>query len=490
MGKKIKLGESNACSSSHPNEDVAEGDDTRSCFDKIPLDAIIEIFKWLKYEDVVKLRYESSLMNSAVRYHLSNSMIGLRRKCITILPWLKNKLKNLPLNQGHLRFEVARSISHVRYFSKEIELLFASVWRLRNDEGAWTELAPHLAPVIQEFDDTVTSHYNLNVRRHDLTSYWMRHTLSQWYLFLDKIDSGLVERLYGTVSRETPMEIRVVDMFTMAAPSYSMQLGLKRVTGYEEYDVYGFFRTINLRPIGHVPDVFNAELNIPQKKLTLVKYLRETIQNENMTFLGDLLDRIYQLEFTLLMIPGQSESMFHRRNDQLLERLSECYQEMQMTPYASVMKKAKYRVSRELYEEYYIRCPNENVSNTGLHCIVVAPRQEIWNLPLAVPFLRGRRQMLMDHFETVELEGSADLSNLCPPFDRQVDDESHSRAELKGSEAKPKLQLIIHYRESYLQAPSEIVINIGYDDNGTCHLTFHNIAGDLLHPPESTSTPQ
>uniref|UniRef100_A0A0A9YVB1 ATP-dependent zinc metalloprotease FtsH n=1 Tax=Lygus hesperus TaxID=30085 RepID=A0A0A9YVB1_LYGHE len=263
----------------------------------------------------------------------------------------------------------------------------------------------------------------------------------------------------------------------MSAASYNFQLALKRLmAGEVHYDVYGFYRTTNLRPVGQVPDVFNTQLSIPQKKITLITYLRETIQRENMDFLGALPNRISDLEVDL-MIHADAE----RTRARLLDRLDELYEHIHESPYAKVEKKFTYRAPKELHEEYYVRCTQQNLSYTGMYCIVLAPRQHVRNLPLAVPFLRGRRQMLLDHMDTVDMEESIDVSNLFPQFDHQV---AHSRAELRGSVAKPKFQLVINYRESDVKAPSEVVINIGYDDDETCHLTFHNLAGELLHPPD------
>ncbi|CAB0020939.1 unnamed protein product, partial [Nesidiocoris tenuis] len=269
--------------------------------------------------------------------------------------------------------------------------------------------------------------------------YTMRNLFNTWATFLQTMDDGLEEKLEQMHFRETPFEIKVIDVL-MCSPQFNSQLALKRwVNGEPKYDIYAFFKTSTLRPIGQVPDVFNTALTMQTKKRLIIKYLRETCQHVNMKDLSSYIEDIRNLERELgfLLI---SETLLASTT---LIKLQERYENTNGPQSARWLTNCKMNETEgSQYEEQYVRCTNENLAFTNLQCASVVPQQDLWNLPLAVPYLRGARRGIDQYEARTDTETRLDTSTFFPPPDDRNDPR---RAQLIGSDETPRFQLIIHY---------------------------------------------
>lgn len=435
--------------------------------DKLPCDVWVEVFQYGCLDEALKVHDLSEAFERACCLAVRKRMTDLRYGISLGVSNIRKKLDSLPASYDSHRLAVLKTVVLLKYLTTEVNIFFSTVWSHSEHKRAWIFLCPHLLPVINEFENLLKSSMNLDVRREELTTFNMRMVLNSHFEFLRKYDSELLARLID-IKGSWNFEIEALDIL-MCCPSINFQLSLSSVIGDERtYDIASFFGFYNLKPVFQVPDVHNSSLTTEMKKVIILRYLRECVQWENLTFLQTLLTDINDLEFRV-QLPTLSDDM----RLLLIMRLFDRYETIHHSPYPLlhrniyVSKKGKYN----LLKENYCRFSSCNANMTGLYVVLNTWNQPPENLPLLVHHLRGQLKPLMN-------EKIVDSGEVCQNL---LDCSSSTKYYKKNR--KLFLQLCINYREGFNSCPAESIINVIYDSQNICHISSNYIESEPFQQP-------
>lgn len=417
----------------------------------------VEVLEHGCLEEALRVHDLSENFQRACCLAVRRRLTGLRCRLSRGASLLRAKLKDSPV-VGQVRLSVLKTLVLLRYLITEVNLLFGTVWSYSEHIEGWIFLSPLLLPVISEFDNLFLSSMDLDTRREELTTFNMRMLLNTYHEFLRNYDNELAERLFDMTGIQN-FETDALDIL-LTCPSINCQLSLSRVLEDNRfYDISAFFGFHNLKPVFQVPDVHNSVLTNETKKIVILRYLRECVQWENLTFLQSFISDINDLEFRVGLV-GIDEDLRY----ELILNLCDKYEIIQETPYPILYRHVylNQRESDKLLIENYCRFASYNANMTGLCVFINISDQPPENLPLIIHNFRGQFRPLFD-------ERILDSDGGCPP----IHDCNTNLKDLRHS-----LQLCINYREGFNSCPAESIIDVVYDRQNKCHISSNYIESE------------
>lgn len=421
-------------------------------FDQLPCDIWVYVLKYGVVEEALKVYDISENFQRACCETIKNRMIKMLYDVAQGIPKMQFKLKQSPIADDGLRYSIMHTIIFLRYLLTEINVLFSMVWRYSTNEKAWILLCPYMLPVIEEFSNLLNSCLKLELRRRKLrlSTHNVRRLLDKYYDFINTFENSL-EEILANLTGCADIEVKVLDTL-LSCPSINFQLCLSREVGTEcLYNVSSFFGFYNLNPSFQVPDMYKKNLSVLKKKLTIIKFLRECVQHENISFLQSITNDIADLELCL--------EVADNINYQLIQNLCDRYQNIQDTPYSPIFRNCNIVLQENgrTFNEQYLKCVTYNQDMTGMAIFINIPNQPSENLPFILNSFRGKRKPLLDE-RILQLEGKEWCFLDC-------------RYKL-NKPIRHSIQLCMNYWQGF--SPSETIIDVIYDQNNECCISSNS----------------
>ena len=421
--------------------------------DDLPCDIWLYVLKYGGLEEALKVYDISQNLQRACCETMRNRLISLLYDVAQGIPKMQIKLKQSPVADQSLRYSIMYTIVFLRYLLTEINILFNMVWRYSSNYKAWIFLGPYLLPVIQEFDNLFHSSINPEFRQRKLrlSTYNINRLLDKYHDFTNKFDNELEEKLLKYTSF-TDIETKALDIL-LSCPSINFQLCLSRTVGDKcLYNISSFFGFNNLNSSFKPLDIYKKKLPIVNQKSRIIKFLRECVQYENISFLQSITNDIVDLELSL--------EVANDINFQLFQNLYERYEKILDTPYSPIFCNCSITETEcdKTINEHYHKCVTYNQDITGLTVLINIANQPSENIPYIVHSFRGKRKPLLDE-RVLQLVGKQ------PCF---LDCSSKLTKPVRHS-----LQLCMNYWQGF--NPSQTVIDVFYDQTNECCISSNNI---------------
>lgn len=311
----------------------------------LPLEMLVNIFKYLPPKQTVMLQNECRSFRIAVALNVKGMLTNIRLEIRKQVTRLQTKLLNIVRTHKMLHPGLVRTLLTWRCLQMDVSLLYILVWRYRNDMHVWCALSNFLGPIFEEVQSEMKA-----LGEEEWKGEKSKVVHEHLENFLRRFTEEIEVHFYSS-EKWTPFEIRLIElMFCCPCGNLKMQVRTDK-TGNKRIAIYHELR--DTKDNVSLPNVKEQESRANNER-EILKFMREYIRKANLFLIHSIVKKI--------------ENFGVEVDDFIYDPLM--HELVVFTTYGdeSSIKYSKTMLSNGTVEELYERCLTTNVGRCGLTC--------------------------------------------------------------------------------------------------------------------------